>query len=60
MNKTICVIFNPLRSPPCGRICTEFGTALGVADIVTCDKFLGDWLKGVGSVRGGSKITICH
>ena len=38
-----------------GRICTKSGTAEGVIDIITCDKFFGDWLKGVDSV-GGRKL----
>jgi len=29
------------------------------ADIITCDKFFGDRLRGVDSV-GGSKIAIFH
>ena len=37
---------------PHGRICTYFGTAVGVADVITCDKFFGDRLRGVDSVWG--------
>jgi len=39
---------------PC-MLCTKFGTAVGVTDIITCDKFFGDWLKGVDYV-GGRKL----
>jgi len=35
-----------------GRMCTKFGTAVEVADIITCDKCFGDLLMGVDSVRG--------
>ena len=35
---------------PRGRICTLFGTAVGVADVITCDKYFGDRLRGVDSV----------
>ena len=45
---------------PRGRICTYFGTAVGVADVITCDKFFGDRLRGVDSVGEGSKIAISH
>ena len=30
---------------PRGRICTSFGTAVGVADVITCYKFFGDRLR---------------
>jgi len=45
------------RSPrsPRGGMCTKFGTAVGVADIITCDKFFGDRFRGVDSV-GGQKL----
>jgi len=36
------------------------GTAVGVADVITCDKFFGDLLRGVDYVGGGSKIAISH
>jgi len=36
---------SPIRpEAPRGRMCTKFGTAIGVADIITYDKFLGDRL----------------
>ena len=35
------------KPPPRGRICTKSGTTLGVADVITCDKFLVDRLRGV-------------
>ena len=38
-----------------GRICTKFGTAVGVADVITSNKFFGDRLRGVNSV-GGRKL----
>jgi len=37
---------------PRGRMCTWFGTAIGVADIITCDRSFGDRLRGVDSVWG--------
>ena len=40
---------------PRGRICTKFGTAVGVADVITCDKFFGDRFRGVNSA-GGRKL----
>ena len=40
---------------PRGRMCTEFGTAVGVADLITCDKLFGDQLRGIDSV-GGRKL----
>ena len=41
---------------PRGRICTYFGTAVGVTDVITCDKFFGDPLRGVDSVG----VENCH
>jgi len=41
---------------PQGRMCTKFGTAVGVADVITRDKFFSDRLRGVDSV-GGRKVT---
>ena len=40
---------------PRGHICTSFGTAVGVVDVITCDKFFGDRLRGVDFV-GGCKL----
>ena len=37
------------------RMCTQFGVAVGAADITTCDKFFGDRLRSVDSV-GGRKL----
>jgi len=35
------VIFHPFaQKPPHGRICTKYGTALGAANVITCNKFL--------------------
>ena len=52
------VLFHPLaEKPPRGRICTKFGTAVGVADVITCNKFLVIG-RGVDSV--GSKIALSH
>jgi len=36
-------------------MCTKFGTAVGVADVISCDIFIGDRLTGVDSV-GGQKL----
>ena len=33
-----------------GRFCAKFGTYVGVADIITCDKVLGDRFTYVDSV----------
>ena len=30
---------------PCGLICTSFGTAVGIADVITCDNFFDDRLR---------------
>jgi len=35
---------------PRGRICTKFGTAVGVAGVITSNKFFGDRSRGVDSV----------
>ena len=40
---------------PRRRICTKFGTAVGVADVITTYKFFGDRSRGVDSV-GGRKL----
>ena len=37
-------------------MCTKFGAAVRVADMITCDKFFGDRLRGVDSVG----IENCH
>ena len=45
---------------PHGRICTKFGRAVGVADVIICNNFW--WsvnVKGCGFC-GGSKIVISH
>ena len=41
---------------PRGRICTKFGTTVGVADIITSNKLFGDRSRGVDSVGGGQKL----
>ena len=41
---------------PLGRICTKFGTAVGVADVITSNKFFGDRSRGVDSVG----VENCH
>jgi len=38
---------------PRGRICTKFGTAVGVANVITSNKFFGDRSRDVDSVGGG-------
>ena len=49
----ISVNISPIRpEAPRGRMCTKFGTAVGVADVITCDNFFGDRLRGVYSVGG--------
>ena len=48
------LIISPIRPQAShGRICTKFGTAVGVAD-VSCDKLFGDRLRGADSVEN------CH
>jgi len=37
-------------------MCTKFGTAVGVADVITCGKFFGDRLRGVHSAEAEN----CH
>jgi len=39
---------------PSGRICTKFGTPVGVADIITCNKF-SVISQGVWILRGGGR-----
>jgi len=41
---------SPFPRSPSGRICTKFGRAVGVADVITSNKFFGDWSRGVDSV----------
>ena len=41
---------------PHRRICTKFGTALGITDVITSNKFLGDRSRGVDSL-GGRKLS---
>ena len=41
---------------PYRRICTKFGTAVGVAGVITSNEFFGDRSRGVDSV-GGRKLT---
>jgi len=54
------VIFHPFtqKPPPRGRVCTKFGAAVGVADIITCNKFVGARLRSVDSLGGESKIAL--
>ena len=33
-------------------MCTQFGIAVGVADVITCDKLVGDRLRHFESVVG--------
>ena len=57
--KKIFVIFHPFaQKPPHGPICTKFGTAAGVADVITSNNFFGDRC-GVW-ILWGSKIAISH
>jgi len=49
------VIFHPFAQSPPWAMCTKFGTAVGVADVITCDKFFSNRLRGVDSV-GGRKL----
>jgi len=39
-----------------GWIYTKSGIAIGVANVITCDKFFGDWLRGVDSAG----VEFCH
>ena len=48
-----CINHSPRN--PRGGMCTKFGMPVGVADVITCDKFFGDWWRGVNSV-GGRKL----
>ena len=42
---------SPIRpEAPRERMYTKCGTAVGVADVITCDKYFGDRLRGVDSV----------
>ena len=58
----IFVIFHPFAQkpprPPCWRICTKFGTAVGVANVITSNKF---FVIGQGMwILRGSKIALSH
>ena len=44
------------EAPPRGRICTKFGTAVAVADVITSNKFFGD---RSGDVDPGGGIENC-
>jgi len=57
--KKFCYISPICRQSLRGQICTKFGIAIGVTNIITCDKFFGDWLRGVNSV-GGPNFAISH
>ena len=47
----------PIRSEaPRGRLCTQFGIAVRVADIITSNRFFGDRSRDVDSV----KIALSH
>jgi len=55
MEKGINIFFIRYISPICpeaprGRICTKFSIAVGVADVITSNKFFGDRSRGVDSV----------
>ena len=43
-----------------GRICTKFGTAVGVADVINSNKFFGDRSRGVDSVGLAKLLTRHH
>ena len=47
-------IFPP--EDPRSLICTKFGTAAGLADLITHDNVFGNRLKGFDSVR----VEFCH
>jgi len=48
--------FKFIASSTTNRIKISFGTAVGVADIITCNNFFGDQLRGVDSVG----VENCH
>ena len=54
-NKNFRYISPICPEAPRGRICTKFGTAVAVADVITSNKFFGDRSRGVDSV-GGRKL----
>jgi len=58
LNKKNSLHFTHLLRGPRGRICIKFGAAVGVADIITSNKFFGDWSTGMDSV--GSNIALSH
>jgi len=49
--KKYFVYFTHLPRSPNGQICNKLGTDVWAADVVTCNKYFGDWLRGVDSVR---------
>jgi len=52
INKKIVIIHPFAQKAPRERICTKFGTATGVTDIITTNKFFGDRFRGVDSMGG--------
>jgi len=56
--KVFLLYFIHLHSKYIWVICTKFGTAVGVADVITCDKFFGDRLRSVDSVGGRNLLLI--
>jgi len=53
INKKNLGYISPIRpETPQGQMCTKFGTTVGMADVITCDKFFGNRLRGVDSVGG--------
>ena len=55
INKKILCISPIFPKAPREWICTNFGTAVGAADVITCTKFFGDRSRRVYSV-GGRKL----
>jgi len=43
--KEICYISHKCPGNSCGQVCIKSGTAVGVANVIMCDKFPGDQIK---------------
>ena len=52
----LTLYFTHLPRRPRRRICTKIGTPGRLADVINCDNFLGNPLRGLDSVGGQSSL----
>ena len=52
----LTLYFTHLPSRHRRRICTKIGTASRLADVINCDNFFGNPLRGLDSVGGQSSL----